>query len=62
MKINQTTQERLKEINKAGSIATKTRITMATAEKNAEESAAVLKRPSKFVQKMASAFNKLNVF
>lgn len=62
MKINQSTQQRLKEINKQGSLATKTKITMDSAEKNAKESAAHLERPSKFVQKVANAFNKLNIF
>ncbi|ATH06601.1 hypothetical protein BIY24_01220 [Halobacteriovorax marinus] len=55
-------QQQLREINRAGSIATKTKITLDSAEKNAKESMQQLMKPSKFVQKMASAFNKLNIF
>ena len=62
MKVSLSTQQRLKDINKGGSVATKTRMTMDSAEKNAKESAEQLKKPSKFVQKMATAFNKLNIF
>ncbi|WP_372654608.1 hypothetical protein [Halobacteriovorax sp.] len=62
MKVNQSTQEKLREINKAGSVAAKTKITMDAVEKNARESNAKMKTPSKYIQQMASAFNKLNIF
>ncbi|GEM_PF-6318347 len=62
MKVNQSTQEKIREINRAGSIATKTKITLDAVEKNAKESNAQLKSPSKFIKQMASAFNKLNIF
>ena len=62
MKIIQSTQEKLKSINKAGTVATKARITMDATEANAKESNRELMKPSKFVTKIASAFNKLNIF
>ena len=63
MKINNEkniAQQRLKEIARSGSVATKTKMVIDSDEKIAKESNELLTRPSSYMQKFASAIKKLN--
>lgn len=53
---------RLREINAAGSIKTKTEIVVGADEKTAKESIEQLSKPSQALRKFASALRKLNSF
>jgi hypothetical protein len=65
MKINSAKSEsqiKLRQIAKAGSVATRTKMTVKADEEVAKESNELLTRPSKYMQKFASAIKKLNSF
>ncbi|WP_127715999.1 hypothetical protein [Halobacteriovorax sp. HLS] len=62
MKISNDTQNKLKQITKAGSLATKTQIAVKADEKIAKESNDLLAKPSRYMQKFASAIKRLNTF
>ena len=53
--------QRLRDVNKAGSLATKTKIVLDKAEQAARASNDFIKAPSKHMQKFSSAMHKLNI-
>jgi len=59
---SQIANQRLREANQAGSTATKTKIVLEEADKAARISNEAIKKPSKHMQKFASAMHKLNIF